>query len=182
MIHIFIDGGFFNRNYPSFFSKGGKLSTLKANIENSLNTDSKVFYYFPPPYVHNPRTLTDSYLQKRYYKLKNALQKEKDVFFISDGKTLELQCDNCGHKFYKQKEVDVQIAIDMLEMYYDSENQMRSLCLIAGDQDFCPAISLLKNKGVKILIPTGENVARKLLYLSDTENFDLKPLLGITLP
>jgi uncharacterized LabA/DUF88 family protein len=171
MLYIFVDWGYVDRNFPAFFSTGGKAINIKNNIERLLNlTSHKMFFYWPPPYVHNPPTSHDKKLQSKYSRFSLAIGKEKEIEFKNKGKVIPIPCKNCGYKFYKQKEVDILIATDILSLYYDNlnhpSNKFTDLFLLSGDQDFLPTLQFLKDKNVNIYIPHGHFIAHALSHCS----------------
>ncbi|OLS23902.1 MAG: hypothetical protein HeimC3_22450 [Candidatus Heimdallarchaeota archaeon LC_3] len=82
-----------------------------------------------------------------------------DRFEVILGDVVErtFKCSKCGitnHR-YAQKRVDVSLAVKMVHLA--STNQVDKIILIAGDQDFLPAIETAKHEGpiIKLLYKEG---------------------------
>lgn len=199
MLYTFLDWGFIYHGYPKFYSKGGKVIGIKNNIEKLLNIqNSKMLFYWPPPYINNPPTEFDAKIQSNYDRFLYVIGKERDIEIKDNGKTIlipfikktcqscktyneikAIQCRQCNApiktRTTKQKEVDVQMATDMLMLYY--ANKMTGLFLISGDQDFVPVLRFLSDKidvytlkGHHVASPF-KNYAKKQFFAKEVHSF-----------
>lgn len=99
--------------------------------------------------------------------LKTHLEKQ-DFNFILAG-NVRAQSVSTGHKstmIFKEKGVDVRIAVDMVSLACD--NMLNTAVLCSSDSDLQPAVSELKKRGIRIIYLGFEmNPNKGLIYTTD---------------
>ena len=74
--------------------------------------------------------------------------------------------DNHGRSEFEQKRVDVLLAVDLVRLAW--QNKIDKAVIIAGDDDFVPAIMDVKNAGIiTILYYSRQSYSRELFKTCD---------------
>lgn len=81
-----------------------------------------------------------------------------DRFEIRMGKLQE------NDKGFRQKQVDIMLAIDMIKLAL--KNKIQHIILITGDSDFVPAVQYVKEEGVMVHLRHAEKTYSKELSLT----------------
>ncbi len=150
---IFIDAGFLSKlskhlgsgEYIKF-----KIKDFIKNLEKkeNINFVEKFFYTAPPFQPTNPSP--DEIKRKENHdRFKDALEKEGII--VREGR-----CQKLGvaeEVQYKQKEVDVYLAMDLTNVLVKYPN-VKKIILISSDSDFVPVIKNLKEQGVDTVLYT----------------------------
>lgn len=149
---------------------GGKranLSRININflLEKSLeefNISRKLFYAAKLHF--NSETEVKSkelILQQRY--LKTQLTKQEFEFIIGGN----VRSQKVGSKvIFREKGVDVKIAVDMVSFAVDKKVQTIILC--SSDSDLQPAVQEAKRRGIKVVyLGFGRNPNKGLTYTTD---------------
>lgn len=67
---------------------------------------------------------------------------------------------------YRQKQVDILLALDMIKM--SLRNRIEEIILITGDADFVPVVQFVKEQSVKVHLRTGFTYSRELANACDS--------------
>jgi uncharacterized LabA/DUF88 family protein len=159
---IIVDGGYLTQIVKNDYDL--KHSNLPHSIFNifenyrSLVRDTdlhllRIRYHDSPAFLSNNPSSEE---QKKY--------DEKEMIFsrhINSYQRIDLIKGRCqklsegGHYSYKQKGVDVNMAIDIVQY-----SAMVDAIVVSSDSDLIPAFELAKTKGAEIVLVTSNNVNR----------------------
>jgi uncharacterized LabA/DUF88 family protein len=159
---IIVDGGYLTQIVKNDYDL--KHSNLPHSIFNifenyrSLVKDTdlhllRIRYHDSPAFLSNNPSSEE---QKKY--------DEKEMIFsrhINSYQRIDLIKGRCqklsegGHYSYKQKGVDVNMAIDIVQY-----SAMVDAIVVSSDSDLIPAFELAKTKGAEIVLVTSNNVNR----------------------
>ncbi|MFH1656362.1 MAG: NYN domain-containing protein [Candidatus Nealsonbacteria bacterium] len=125
-------------------------------------------------------------LIQKQRELKNHLEKQGfEVIYAGRVRGYEESCPK-GHKFltFKEKGVDVRIAVDMITFACDKE--IKTAIIASSDSDLQPAIKELKNKGVEqIYLGFEDNPNKGLTFTTNRtiliRNSEITEFMGKTL-
>ncbi|MEK6860192.1 MAG: NYN domain-containing protein [Nanoarchaeota archaeon] len=150
---IFIDETFLEK-LSKYFGKGNYLKYDKVIFANNLARNQnlsckKIFYYTSPPFQSPAPTKEEESKRDGYDRFVNKL-KERGVA-VREGRCQRLKID--GDFIFKQKAVDVLLAMDLTNVLIEFPN-IKRIILISSDSDFVPVIKNLQKKGVKIILHT----------------------------
>lgn len=160
-VFLFIDG---SNLYASQFALFGPKKFLAFNefiihLEKLLKISfNKIFFYASySPVPKKPSKKQTLYLKNEALFYKNVRQTPKVDFFKG------YRSPTSG----KEKEVDVKLAVDMVDMAH--RNKYQKMCLISGDADFLHALFAVAKlkKGVR-LICIHNKVMYKAMYYFPT--------------
>jgi len=167
---LFTDGGYLNKVIERFDKPKIDYLKLSDNIFKLLKLRRlRTYYYNCLPFVRkdNFEDVKRKDKTQKFFDKLNRLSR----FEVKLG---ELQMIK---GIYKQKRIDVLMSLDIVDMCFD--NQINNAVLIAGDEDFIPAIQKAKSCGKIIhLFCYRDAVNEKLLdavdeiYYLDKEFFD----------
>lgn len=175
--YLFIDGGYLRSQLIKISAVyfGGKALFKHIAFENILShfRYHKCFYYDCLP-GKNPNEKLDDY-EKRCFEMQSEfdwLSEFRGVHVITGVVVSE------GKK-QRQKQVDVQIAVDMLS--HSHRRNMTYATLLAGDQDFKPLIRALVFDGIFVeLWCAKKNTSKELILAADAKlDFDIRNLIGM---
>lgn len=153
---LFIDGENFLHKLEEILKEKslGKSITSVADVNleklfksalQDLRPTRKIFYASK---IHlYPETKKKSEeLIKAQRKLRNSLTKHGFEFIIAGN----VRAQKVGEKvFFKEKGVDVKIAVDMVSLVCDKKLDTAILC--SSDSDLQPAVKELRNRGVEVV-------------------------------
>lgn len=146
---IFMDGGYLDKLVEREFGRVhvdlGKLATELAGGKPLL----RAYYYHCPPYQGDPPTEEESQRvaqRDRFYAALHRLPR----FQVRLGKLAKRGEDGGGRPIFLQKRVDVMLAVDMVQL--SLTRQISHVVLLAGDSDFVPAIDVVKQNGVSVVL------------------------------
>lgn len=184
--YIFIDGGYLTRRHSEqtkrWFGRCVPINFL--SVVQKLKSVS-----FPPNWMSMGDSLQPVYLESKsfYY---DCLEKEKksnedESAFNARLREQDLRLKNLrrvegchirlgalkGSKKREQKEVDVLIAVDML--LHAAQKNMSKAILLAGDQDFKPAVEALVQLGIYVHIVSDPDSTSKELTWAASEHTEL---------
>lgn len=142
------------------------LNKLLEESLQGLKVNRKIFYAAKlkvhPDTIEKSQELIDN--QRR---LKNILTKQGIDFVLAGN--VRAQVVKTGKEktvVFKEKGVDVRIAVDLVAMACDSNLKTAILC--SSDSDLQPAVTELKKRGVEIIYLGFENNPNKgLIYTTD---------------
>ena len=174
---LFIDGENFLHKIEDVIKQENLKKTLidtsSINIDNLLlkpltgiKLDRKIFYAaklrIHPDTIKKSQQLVDS--QRR---LKNNLTNQGFEFVLAGNvRAQEIKSGKEKTLVFKEKGVDVRIAVDMVAMACDG--QIKTAILCSSDSDLQPAVAELKKRKVEIIYLGFENNPNKgLTYTTD---------------
>jgi len=150
---ILVDEAFLNK-LSKHFGNGKYIKFDKVNFAYNLCKKQRlkcknIFYYTATPFQSSRPTEDEEKKKEGYNRFINKL-KEKGVV-IREGRCQRLKTEK-GFE-YKQKGVDVLLAIDLMKvpLVYRS---MARVIIISSDSDFVPAIKEIQNLEIKIILYT----------------------------
>jgi uncharacterized LabA/DUF88 family protein len=154
---------------------------LKELIDKSLQEFdvSKKFFYAAKLHI-NPKTEKKSkrLIQQQRY-LKTQLTKQ-GFEYVSVG---NVRSQKVGTKIiFREKGVDVKIAIDMVSFAVD--NEAKTIILCSSDSDLQPAVKEAKRRGIKVVyLGFAQNPNKGLIYTTDKkilfENTEILKVCGL---
>lgn len=166
-----IDGGYLGvLNKKNFCdSKGkphyvdyGKVGQILVGRHNCELLRS--YFYSCAPYISPKPTEEEKQRQRKFDQFLFNLKK-LDRLAVRLGKLKKFQGPN-GEFEFEQKGVDVQLAIDALQL--SLKGKIQKVILIAGDSDFVPVIEAIKDEGIDVILYYHESsVHRMLLEVCD---------------
>jgi uncharacterized LabA/DUF88 family protein len=135
-------------------------SGLLNNVLSGINIDRKIFYFGKMLKHKETKDKSDELIEKQR-SLKSAL--ETQGFEVILAGRVRGHIERCvkGHETltFKEKGVDVKIAVDMISMAYHDE--LKLAIIASSDSDLQPAIKELENKGVERIYLGFENFVNK---------------------
>lgn len=159
--YLFVDGSNFNAGQYELFGPDKYLDFAEfvKHAEKLLNIKfSKIYFYASySPIPANPTVKEKNYLKNEglFYKNVNSIKK-LDFFKGYRSKTTG-----------KEKEVDVKLAVDIVDMVH--RNKFDCMYLISGDADFMHALKVVERADKKIRIITLQNrIPYRFSYLFKT--------------
>ncbi len=178
---VLIDGGYLSRLNKDVFCDGngkpfrvdyGKIGQILAGRHSCELF--RTYYYNCPPYLSHLPTEEEKTKQKKFDQFVFNLKK-LDRFIVRLGK-LKKYYNREGHPDFEQKGVDVILAIDALKIAL--KGKINKIILIAGDSDFVPVISAIKEESIEVALYYHESsVHRFLLETCDIKNPITKELM-----
>jgi uncharacterized LabA/DUF88 family protein len=153
---VFIDGENFMYKVEDALTKSGHkkdkinfsaidLSSLVKNILRPQTVD-EIIYYGAKLHLYKDSREKSEELIKKQRSLKTALEKQ-GVHFIVSGNVRAQKFD--GKTVFREKGVDVRLAVDIVKMSCD--RQITTAVLCSSDSDLQPAIAEAKNRGVQTI-------------------------------
>ena len=174
-IGIYIDGGYLAKillkEYPD---KKIDFKKLQNTISEKYDL-FRTYYYTCPPYRSSSPSQKERDLQANFDKFIYNLH-QIPHFQIRQGILV------CRNGMYEQKRIDVMLAANMVRCAWNKTIQRAAL--IAGDGDFVPIITDIKDAGVIVLLYFSYNaIATELFDVCDerieiNDNFINKILLN----
>jgi uncharacterized LabA/DUF88 family protein len=162
--YLFVDGGYFRaRHTEAIKSVFGESSDLQlGGIANMFAVHiQRVFYYDclnDIPKIDE----TEEQLKNRI----EAQQKYFDEIQACEGFHVRLGSLSGNSRKFRQKEVDILLAVDALDHAF--RENMAGIILVAGDRDFAPLVESLVRLGVWVHIwYDARSVGRRLLEVAD---------------
>lgn len=175
-VAIFIDGAYLDKLLENEFGRVridyGRLSEALAQGNQILRT----YYYHCPPYQSNPPTEDERRRTSdanRFWTALNRLPR----FQVRLGKLAFRGRDANGTPIFAQKRIDIMLGVDMVQL--SATRQITQAILLAGDSDFMPAVEVVKQHGVLVVLWHGPirrghgNTVHQELWDSCDERFVL---------
>jgi uncharacterized LabA/DUF88 family protein len=147
----------------SLYDFGGLIKKVLKGIE----VDRKLFY-FGKLIRHEDTAKKSIELIESQRKLKTNLEKQEFEIIIAGRIRGHLERCSKGHEtlVFKEKGVDVKIAVDMVKLACN--NKLKTAIIGSSDSDLQPAISELKERKVERIYLGFENIPNKgLTYTTD---------------
>lgn len=144
---LFIDGGYLRRQYRDVICKwtGGVAELDFSKISSIFGNPAKSFYYDCLDDI-NRKNETETELTARKEEQQKLFRKIRSI----PGTHVRLGRLTGTENNRRQKEVDILLAVDMME--HATRQNMSSVTLIAGDGDFRPLVEAIVRLGLKITI------------------------------
>jgi uncharacterized LabA/DUF88 family protein len=144
---IFLDAGYLEKTFDKEFARTpidyAKLALELAGGRELL----RAYYYNCPPFQSNPPTpeeVTRKANADRFYAALNRISR----FEVRLGRLEKRQCPSCGVPSYRQKRVDILLAVDLVSI--STKQQISRAVLVAGNSDLLPAVHACKEAGVLV--------------------------------
>ncbi|WP_297464357.1 NYN domain-containing protein [Thermococcus sp.] len=149
---VFIDGGYLGKVLKSEF-KEVRIDFLKLSERICPGKRLRTYYYNAPPYQSNPPTPAE---KERYFKAMRFFNHidRLERFEVVYGKTVKRYTSE-GKEYFTQKGVDVRLAVDLVRLSW--AGHIKIAVLIAGDNDFVPAVKAAKDAGVIVKLYYSRN-------------------------
>lgn len=153
--YAYLDAGYFRERFRKRL--GPLFRELPAcdfsNVRQQLGVD-RVFYY---------DCLDDTDADSDTVTVANAQREDYERVLKTDGYLPKLgTLSGVDPKKLRQKEVDVQLAVDMLTHAYDG--LISEASVITGDLDFRPAMNVLVSRGVHVRLVYDASAVNKNLF------------------
>lgn len=157
---LFIDGENFSYKIEDFFIKQG-IAKSKIDIENiDLKklialafpdiTFDKVNYYAAKLRMHKESPVKSHELITKQRVLKTNLEKQGINFIIAGNvRPQVVRVDGKSKTIFKEKGVDVRIAVDLVALSCDKHIDTAVLC--SSDSDLQPAVAELHKRGIQVI-------------------------------
>lgn len=147
--YLFIDGAYLDEVIRDFGRKFWSIEDLPIDFEAIAPRGAyqKVFYYNCPPPQARDESESDWVLRTQPYFERMKAIGELAGFHVFEGTTKRHR-----KRGPTQKEVDVQIAVDLLTNSF--KGNMEFATLLAGDQDFRPVVEAVVREGMYLTLWT----------------------------
>lgn len=126
------------------------------------------FMYFGHPAQYDPMDHADA--NRRFDFLETLEKKYHFVVNVYDqdfaGQRLRRADRGNTHRPIKEKQVDVAMAVDMLDKAWD--NQFQVAIVVAGDLDFAPALKKVRERGKQVMLASIRTSCHR--FLSDPDD------------
>lgn len=167
---LFIDGeNFLNKLEEVFNENKIKITdwrkfdfrALFNEVLKGTMIDRNIFYFAKLNKHPDTEKKSEELIEKRRL-LKTHLESQKQNFEIVISGRVRGQYEGKGFKrtlVFKEKGVDVKIAVDMVSLGCDKK--LKSAILASSDSDLQPAIKELRNRGVEVIYLGFENSPNK---------------------
>ena len=162
--YLFVDGGYFRlRHSEAIKSVFGQTCDLQLKGLRNIFTQKpqRVFYY---DCLHDIPKVDETEEQ-----LKNRVEAQQRMFDeiqSYEGFHVRLGSLSGNSRRFRQKEVDILLAVDALDHAF--RKNMAGIILVAGDRDFAPLVESLVRLGVWVHIwYDPRSVANRLLEMAD---------------
>ncbi len=151
-VAIFIDGAYLDNVLREEFQNVQidyqRLSDALAGESSILRT----YYYHCPSYQSNPPTEEESTRysgQRRFFTALERLPR----YTVRLGRLAYRGNDQSGRPRYEQKQVDILLGVDLVQLA--AKQTIQEAVLVAGDSDFIPAVVVAKSEGVLVRLYHG---------------------------
>src|SRR3989344_1823038 len=150
---VFVDEGFLSR--LSKYLGGGsyikfdKIKFVKEIAKNQGLFVKHIFYATAPPFQSGSPNEDERRRKEGYDKFKNHFSNLKD-FTILEGRVQRTK-NHQGIFQYRQKGVDTILTMALSSFLVDYPS-IKKIILIACDSDFVPVITMLKQRGITIVL------------------------------
>ena len=183
-VALFVDGAYIEKVAANEFSVrvdyGKFVEEVVAVVANKTAEPLdllRTYYYDCLPHQSSQPTDEERRRFARKRGFFNALNR-LDRFLVREGKLAFRGRDGQGNPIYQQKRVDILLGLDFAVL--SGKHQITYAVLVAGDNDFVPAIEIAKQEGIVVYLVhgPGRNVKgastyAQGLWLSADERIDL---------
>ena len=154
---VFIDGENFIHKIEDVLVGGGveqkkinlpkiKLNSLLEKVLHPLKID-EVIFYAARLHFHAETARKSQFLINRQRSLKTELEKQNIIFIIAGN--VRAQIVPGGKTIFKEKGVDVKMAIDMVTRACDSK--LKTAIIYSSDSDLQPAVYELRKRKIETI-------------------------------
>ena len=156
---VFIDGGYFDH----VLNQSGRPRVDYEKFADHISKPEerfRAYYYHCPPWQGNPPTPEQSQRLANFQAFVNTLN------FLPRFAVREGRLQRIGEE-YKQKGVDILLAVDLLKLAYTTK--IDKAILVTGDSDFVPVVEGIEDAGdtTTLWYSPGLPVHRSLLEIFD---------------
>lgn len=133
--------------YKKFFLQKRKDAEIVRQIKKEIQSNGKslILENLHKECKQKTENISEYFLALQ--KLKHKICTENSKIEFSKFGEIRYDIINCEYK--SEKGVDVNLAVDMIRL-----SDIYDICiLVSGDQDFIPAVQLIKDKGKNVYIP-----------------------------
>jgi uncharacterized LabA/DUF88 family protein len=177
--YIFIDGGYLRSRHAEITRKWfgfeteidfdsvirrlslkrGHVPWLEVNQFNQVDESVTKCFYYDCLDEDRRQDEKDSEFRSRIEKQNAMIENIRDV----EGCHIRLSALKGSRKIRRQKEVDILLAVDM--MAHAAQRNMTKVVLLAGDQDFRPAVESLVQLGIFVhIFGDAKHTSRELTW------------------
>ena len=158
--YLFIDGENFLYKVEDALKEAGvpkhkidtnrlNLSSLTAEVLTGYSITKKTFYSAKLRMFEETKEKSRMLIHKQRV-LKQNLEKQGFEFLLAGNvRPQKVRADGKNAYVFKEKGVDVKIAVDLVSLSCDKKMDMAILC--SSDSDLQPAITEVKRRGVKVI-------------------------------
>lgn len=159
--YLFIDGAYLDHVIADMSKKLWGIDPVPLDYRALSAGYTKTFYYnCPPPALTNELDAESAKRTDPYFKRLHELS-ELSGWHVFEGTTKRSK-----KRGATQKEVDVQIAVDLLTNSFKAN--MDSATLLAGDQDFRPVVEAASREGMFVTVwCEPSSASRELRHAAD---------------
>ncbi|MGB7787293.1 NYN domain-containing protein [Methanoregula sp.] len=168
---VLIDGGYLNKILPALLP-GRKIDYEKFSDMVCGNCERlRTYYYNCMPYQSSPVTPEES---EKYSKMNQFIRRLEQLsrFQIKLGR-LQKYYNETGDVVYKQKRMDVLLAVDMAQLSWS--RNISTAILVAGDSDFVPVVQTAKDAGVLVKLYYSDIAVHDELLTSADDKIKITP-------
>jgi len=169
---VFIDGGYLAKVLKNDF-KETRIDFLKLSKRICPGKRLRTYYYNAPPYQSSPPTPEEKERYRKAMSFFNYIDR-LERFEVVYGKTVKRYTSN-GKEYFTQKGVDVRLAVDLVRLSW--AGHIKIAVLIAGDNDFVPAVKAAKDAGVIVKLYYVRNSSSDELLSTVDEAEEITPEL-----
>jgi uncharacterized LabA/DUF88 family protein len=143
-----------------------KLNQLIENVANDIKIDKKIFYA-ARLHEHSESKEKSKELIKLQRQLKTNLEKQGFEFIIAGNvRAQKVFADHKSSIVFREKGVDVRIAVDLVSMACDGNLGMAILC--SSDSDLQPAVAEVRKRDIEIIyLGFEKNPNKGLIYTTN---------------
>ncbi|WP_297070229.1 NYN domain-containing protein [Thermococcus sp.] len=149
---VFIDGGYLAKVLKNEFDEI-RIDFLKLSDKICPGKRLRTYYYNAPPYQSSPPTPQEKERYQKAIKFFSYIDR-LERFEVVKGKTVKRYTAE-GKAYFTQKGVDVRLAVDLVRLSW--AGHIKIAVLIAGDNDFVPAVKAAKDAGVIVKLYYSKN-------------------------
>ncbi len=158
---VFIDGGYLEILQKYEQQSRVDLLRLVEESKSSLNLDGcelvRSYYYCCPSYVSDPPTEDELDRRSKYRRFEDAVR-YLPRFEVRTGTLRKIATGENSEPVFEQKQVDLLLGLDLAIM--SIKHLIDHAVLVAGDEDFVPALEVAKAEGVTIHLVHGPKLGR----------------------
>ncbi|MCK4460109.1 MAG: NYN domain-containing protein [Methanosarcinales archaeon] len=153
---VLIDGGYFDHlKYYLQDKRSNSIDVEKLSLKVCEGMDHiRTKFYHANPYQSNNPTPEEQRRYQSAQKFQYAINRIQNHEFVGVGrvKSNHVKCPKCGESYrtFKQKGVDVAIALDLVKMARKRVSDV--FILITGDEDFTSAVEMAQEELCNVIV------------------------------
>lgn len=152
MAAVFVDGGYLSKLLRQYFGEPRIDYARFASWCANGMTIFRTYYYDCLPHQSSHPSLEERERLSRTQRFFTALQR-LDRFTGRQGRLAYRGVDDKGAPVYQQKQVDLQLGLDIASVV--SRGVVRMIVLVSGDSDLIPAVTFAKQEAVLVRLVHG---------------------------